>query len=165
MLWAGTQYDHTSTIAHGRALWMRSMIANASLSAAVSMDADTWFTDPPGILRGIGEISDSEWAMGILPVRIARTGKTNIARRDTLSKTGLAFIDWPELADTVQIAAGGFGIVIFNLAWFRERWSKPEPEHISMTVGEDIGFCRSVTDRGGRIRLVNVATHHAEFVP
>ena len=61
-------------------------------------------------------------------------------------------------------AAGGFGVVIFNLDWFREHWPRPEPEHTDVTMGEDLEFCLAVRRRGGVIRVVHVPTHHAEFV-
>lgn len=165
---ATTFYWHTSNLAVGRAYWLRTMIAQRQLAAAVSMDADTWFLDARAMHRGITSVlDDGAWAMGILPVRMASMPTPNLCnlrKEDAAAPGGLAFLDWDELAATTAIAAGGFGVVVFNLTWFREHWPLPDVEHTAGVTGEDIEFCLAVRRRGGAIRLVNVPTHHAEFI-
>ncbi len=153
-------YQHTSNLPKGRCEWLRRQIAEHDLTHAVSMDADTW-CQPDQLLAAIQSVSGVN-AMGIAPVRMG-DGRFNIRAMGTD-----AFVDKLTLerivSEKLAISAGGFGIVVFNLAWFRERWPEPEPETTGFNTGEDIEICRSVRRRDGIITALPVATTHASFV-
>jgi hypothetical protein len=177
-LLAEIDYMHTSNLPQGRALWLRRQIenGNGALRWAISCDGDTSF-DAAQLLDEL-HLVDGQTAIGIAPVRIGGTASLcniNIDDADEqTSKTidGAAplhgrrvFSD--ELQKVLdgdrQIASGGFGLVVFNLAWFRQAWPDPAPERVSIHTGEDIEFCLSVRDRGGRIIALRVKTDHFAF--
>lgn len=172
---ASIDYKHTSNLPAGRALWLREQLADMEgrLSWSVSVDSDTTF-DAAQLHHEITGV-DGQFAIGIAPVRIGgtedlcnvcitdedeRISATKITERPGVGRR--AFL--AELRTVLDgdriITSGGFGVVVFNLRWFRQCWPDPAPEHVSIDTGEDIEFCRSVRARGGLIRLLAVQTDH-----
>jgi hypothetical protein len=160
----GIVYQHTSNLPQGRCLWLRDRInplrSEPIADYAVSVDSDTAFSAEPlalSLTRVCGDI-----AIGIAPV-IRDSGRgisLNIFHGPgeplAVSACGAGY---PELW------AGGFGLVVFNLKWFRHNWRFPYPEQFGteldyLNQGEDIQFCRSVVKRGGKIIPLWVPTAH-----
>lgn len=168
------EYQHSSALPQARCLWLREHIANKSLKWAVSVDSDTVFN--AGDLLHEMSIVDGQTAMGIAPVRIGGTRDTcNLildADDERLSEQlspseaphGKKLAWGAELKRVFDgdrhIRAGGFGVVVFNLDWYRGSWPEPAPEHCSIHTGEDVEHCRSVRERGGIIKALKVQTDH-----
>lgn len=175
---ASIDYRHTSNLPQGRCLWLRDQIAREPhVDWAVSCDGDTSF-DAVHLLLEMTR-AEGAIAMGIAPVRIGGTealSNINVTVTDEeISKSHLdkhpgeivRRADEGRLKKVLDgdrlIASGGFGLVVFNLSWFRTCWPEPEPEHVSIHTGEDIEFCRSVRARGGLIAALRVKTDHFAF--
>ncbi len=175
---AGVEYMHTSNLPQGRAMWLRQqMSAEPQLTWAVSCDGDTSF-DAEHLYHAMSRV-EGQVALGIAPVRIGGTTdlcNINITRKDEDTSAQLVEGTAPEhgrrafmselqavLEGDGMIRSGGFGLVVFNLAWFRACWKMPAPERVSIDTGEDIEFCRSVRDRGGQIIALKVRTDHFAF--
>lgn len=179
---AGIHFQHTSNLPQGRMLWLREQIeAKERYKWAVSVDSDTVFVaDHLAIeMRRI----DGNTALGIAPVRIGGTAdlcNINITDRDEklsmeMDGDALALAQQARMGRRVKwgaelrallegsdrgIWSGGFGVVVFNLDWYRANWPLPEPEFCSIATGEDTEHCRSVRIRGGRIEALRVNTDH-----
>jgi hypothetical protein len=171
-------YRHTSNLPQGRALWLRDAMAERpAVKWAVSIDSDTWPTQPAHLLGCIELVTD-DWAMGLVPVRQGGNSACNLRRvkpevAQHMSGSGASW-GWItvrdlevfpplELQEAQECAAGGFGLVVFNLDWFRRYWPNPEPEVVNIGSGEDIELCLSVRRRGGAIRVLLTPTEHREF--
>ncbi len=175
---ADVDYMHTSNLPAGRCLWLRRQIEATSLKWAVSVDGDTTF-DSIQLLRELSVV-DGNFAVGLAPVRIGGTESLcnlciKIADEEISSFVGAdgkltmapshgrrAYaheLDAVLKGDRI-IASGGFGVAVFNLAWFRANWKEPAPERVAIDTGEDIEFCRSVRARGGMIAALRVRTDH-----
>lgn len=184
-VFAGIHFQHTSNLPQGRMLWLREQIADKSKPKwAISVDSDTIF-NAAHLKAELARIN-GQTAIGICPVRIGGTEdlcNINITdedekmsmEMDTESPSMLASakqarhgrrVKWgaelKALLDGTdrQIWSGGFGVVVFNLDWYRQVWQNPEPEFCSIATGEDTEHCRSVRIRGGRIEAMRVQTDH-----
>lgn len=168
---AGIDYMHTSNLPQGRCIWLRRQIETKELSLAISIDSDTQFNgadlalDLPVMLR-------PDAAIGIVPIRQGGTEATcqiNVTERDELEGAQERRAFPGELARILEgsrdISSGGFGLVVFNLDWFRRHWASPDPEGITMQTGEDIAMCRKARKLGGRILAMRVRAEHHEFKP
>jgi len=176
---AGIHYIHTSNLPQGRCLWLRDQIADKQLKWAISVDSDTVFT-PQHLLAELKQV-DGQTAIGIAPVRIGGTTdlcNINLTQEDeniSAEMDGATHArDMPIVERRVQwgdelkrvldgdrhITSGGFGVVVFNLEWFRAAWPLPAPEFVSIATGEDTELCKSVRRRGGIIKALKVATDH-----
>lgn len=169
-------YRHTSNLPQGRALWLRDQISDRGAHWAISADGDTSFSAQD--LHTELPLVHGTIAMGIAPVRIGGTDNLcNINISDDDERTSKAtdkaapshgrrafagelkrVLDGDRL-----IVSGGFGLVVFNLPWFRTYWPLPAPERVAIDTGEDIEFCRSVRERGGQIIALKVRTDHFAF--
>lgn len=173
LAWAGHQSMHTSNLPQGRCLWIRELIEDVRVTWAISIDGDTTF-DGGDLLHEIPAVVGSV-AMGICPVRIGGTDdlcNVNLDDDDERISASLAptisvgtRARWGDrlkrvMHERTPIASGGFGVVVFNLEWFRNHWRDPQPERVSIDTGEDIEFCRSVRSRGGKIIALGVRTDH-----
>ncbi len=176
---AEIDYMHTSNLPQGRALWLRRQMTEGKgkLAWSISCDGDTTF-EAGQLLHELPRVT-GQVAMGIAPVRIGGTStlcNINVSETDEqVSRKDFehaapdfgrrAFAD--DLKKCLDgdrlIASGGFGLVVFNLEWFRQCWPEPAPEHVSIDSGEDIEFCRSVRARGGLINVLAVKTDHFAF--
>jgi hypothetical protein len=156
--YTGAHYMHTSNLPKGRCTWIRNLIKEKDLTHAVSMDADTWCR-PQELLQAMPSVTGLV-AMGICPVKQG-DGRFNLRVRNPAGE--LAFVKDPAIFYGKEIAAGGFGVVVFNLAWWRDVWPEPVPEAVSYDTGEDIELCRSVANRGGKLICLPVPTAHASF--
>ena len=99
-------------------------------------------------------------ALGICPV-IQEDGRFNVRLGEQLIVPGREMT--LTQFDRKEIQAGGFGIVVVNLGWFRDHWKDPWPEDMSIHRGEDIALCLSVKRRKGTIISLAVRTAHASF--
>lgn len=153
-------YQHTSNLPQGRSTWLRGRIDSAGVSMAVSVDSDTAF-NASELFKSFPIFTKAD-AIGIAPVvrKTARGPMLNIysdlGQTYAASQCGGAHPD---------LWAGGFGVAVFNLQWFRDNWDKPFPEVFgepedSINQGEDIQMCRSVIKRGGRVIPLWVSTVH-----
>jgi hypothetical protein len=161
-------YQHTSNLPQGRSLWLRDRI-RGECDVAVTVDSDTAY-DARSMLRGCQYMRATEFAcpdiaIGIAPViRVNRRGfSLNIfhAPGEPLAPSACG-------GGHPDLWAGGFGVAVFNLAWFRRNWTDPYPESFgipsdSINQGEDIQMCRSVANRGGRIIPLWVPTTHYDM--
>lgn len=163
-LLAGTDYRHTSDLPRGRCLWLRDQIAEPRFAWAVSCDSDTTF-DAAHLLGELARVT-GQIAIGLAPVRIGGTERCNLRlrgpqppdERQATTKALAAVLDGDRL-----IESGGFGLAVFNLAWFRTSWPLPTPEGLDFETSEDIAFCRAVASRGGLIAALRVRTDHYAF--
>lgn len=173
-------YMHTSNLPQGRCLWLKRQIDEKELKLAISIDSDTQFhgtdlaIDLPQVLR-------KDVAMGLVPIRQGGTLATvQINLLDSRGHDFTPIVDGelvpqerktlPEelariLEGNREIASGGFGLVVFNLDWFRAHWPEPDPEGIDMRTGEDIAMCRKARKLGGKILALRVRAEHHEFKP
>jgi hypothetical protein len=163
-------YRHTSALHIERCLWLRDKIANPHLRYAVSVDSDiTW--NVRQLLHSLAH--HKPMAVGIAPCRVGGTvAKTNVNGISATDEPGhpnrVSFGGRLPLGEYLakmtigfeEVESGGFGLAVFDLAWFRSNWPEPEPGDLSLTVGEDIAFCRAVRKRNGRIRLLPIETQH-----
>lgn len=164
-------YRNTSNLPQGRSLWLRDAIDSGS-DIAISIDSDTGFS-ARDITYEIHAVMGV--AISIAPViRRAMDGiKLNVylSNGEAMSPSDAKFC-----GDVVRggasplrqrLWAGGFGLVAFNLKWFRSNWPRPQPEQISeldyIDQGEDIQMCRSVAKRGGAIVPMWVGTRHYDM--
>lgn len=158
---AAISYRHTSNLPQGRCLWLRDAI-NSAAALAVSVDSDTWFDAQP-MLNELKRVPwDGDVAMAIAPV--IRNGKTG-PLLNIYHAPGDVFAPSACGGGRPYLHAGGFGIVAFNLEWFRQFWIAPVPEQFGegedlINQGEDIQFCVSVTKRGGKIVPMWVPNTH-----
>lgn len=195
MEFAGIDFAHTSNLPQGRAKWLRRQIDNPELGAAVTVDSDTWWTDPYAMIAAIREVARGSHAIGIAPVNEGGSKRMNLRRWTTEDefrgtemivrsrarplegeRRPLAPMAWIELLHRRDdadhdpegawgIAAGGFGVAIHRLSWYRQAWRDPAPDVMTIDSGEDMEHCLAVQRRGGRIRWVDVPTQHAEWQP
>lgn len=168
---AGHNPFHTSDLWGGRALWLREHIADKRIDAAIAVDTDTTFN----AMRLLLEVRDqvvckTDVAIGLCPVRRGGTGKpgTKGTGECNLQLDGGKHIREGGLVELLRserrdIVAGGFGVAVFNLGWYREHWPLPEPEEIRLGLGEDIEHCHAVRKRGGRVVALAVPTEHFAF--
>lgn len=164
------EYMHTSNLPQGRCAWLRDQIAKIEIDAAITMDSDTWFVSPPEVLRGMRKVIAEGWAIGIAPVRQGGDQQRCNLRAFADDDDVIIPLTWAELGErfatsNVGIAAGGFGLAVHNLAWYRKHWPLPSPETASFDSGEDMEHCRSLRRRGGKICALAIGTEHAEFRP
>lgn len=157
-------YRHSSNLPQGRSLWLRGALLSRA-EMAITVDSDTGFDG--GILHDellcLPRDSNS-WAIAVAPVcRDTEFGP----RINVYSSQGMTCDPRAMLYGTVpRLWAGGFGLAVFNLHWFREHWPTPfpqpfgKPEIDYINQGEDIQMCRSVSDRGGFIYAMYVPTVH-----
>lgn len=165
-------YMHTSNLPQGRAQWLRRQIRDVETAIAISMDSDTWFRDAKQMAAQLRELVSRDWmswALALAPVRQGGTDRCNLRTLGNAAG-GPSVGDplpWSEIDSWAQagipIGGGGFGLAVFNLRWFRNRWLDPEPERCSINTGEDIEMCLSIRRREGQIRVLPVETNHAEF--
>lgn len=161
----GIDYTHTSNLPQGRALWLRRAIADTTIDVAVSMDADTWFTDPRAMVIAIERAArDSTIAIWGAPVR--RGGTADESNIRDVAGVAYPMEHLPDVDALESIGSVGFGVAIFNVGWFREHWPEPSPEQCSIGTGEDVEMCLAVIRRSGIIACAtDVLTRHAEFTP
>lgn len=173
-VYAGASWRHTSNLPQGRCLWIRGECSTKSLDLAVSVDSDTWFESQDLYLAlAMFPASDPTIAMGIAPV-VQGNGFMNLRvpidgppypTHASVRELRCARID--ELRSLLErekpVLAGGFGLVVLNLNWWRANLPKPEPILQGIDTGEDIELCRQVTARGGKIIPLRVSTDHAAF--
>lgn len=159
------KYRHTSNLPQGRCLWLREQISEGQ-DIAVSVDSDTAF-DPMEAIAVIEDfaihcIAAQNVAIGIAPV--FRSHKGTVALNLYTGHGKMLAVDECDSGHR-RLWAGGFGMAVFNLAWFRRHWEKPFPESFgapeeSIDQGEDIQFCRSVARRNGAITTLWIPTKH-----
>lgn len=155
-------YRHTSNLPQGRCLWLRAAI-HSKCDFALSVDSDNSFSSER-IVDEISEVLEYDSAIVVAPVvRDTSFGK----RLNLWSAPGIALrpSDCNRLLPGPTLWAGGFGVVLFNLAWFRLHWPAPFPEQFGdaadyINQGEDTQLCRSVASRGGRIAAMLIETAH-----
>lgn len=168
-------YQHTSNLPQGRCQWIGRAVqvllaSGHTRGLAVSIDSDTSF-DAGDLLLSLSTIDD-DVAIACAPVRVGGTTLVNLNLTKQHEKRGptvdrMSIDELTKLlgSDKRDIESGGFGLAVFNLAWFAKRWPQPTPEGIELMVGEDIAMCRSVKKRGGRVIALRVRTMHHEFRP
>lgn len=169
----GIHYVHGSNLPADRASWLRQRIqgmnelGSRNTDLAISADSDSEF-DGIHLAGQLHKANDMSVAVGIVPMLIGGGGEqTNVIdsgfRRYSVDGIKLHLTSNPNGAD---IHAGGFGLVVFNLNWFRRYWPLPTPERhsISSEYGEDIDMCLAVRRRGGRIIALAVDTVHHDMI-
>lgn len=166
-------YQHTSNLPQGRCDWLRRAVLftmDRGRALALSVDSDTSFTAGDLVLD-MERCLAPDVAIACAPVRIGGTQlcNLNVTREHETRGRMIDRASMDELARVLEgdrnIESGGFGLVVFNLSWFRVNWPEPTPEGIEYTVGEDIAMCRAVRARGGRVIALRVRTQHNEFRP
>jgi hypothetical protein len=166
-------YLHTSNLPQGRCQWLRTLMA-IHADFAISIDSDTQF-DGGRLYSLLDAFALSRAAIGIVPMVIGGTGdrpvlnvneidSQNVNEIDSQARIGnLDTLGWHD--GLCRVASGGFGLAVFNLHWFRQRWPNVSPEGITFTRGEDIAMCDGVRSRGGLILAMQVdAVHHDVMV-
>jgi hypothetical protein len=152
---------HTSNLWTGRASWLRAMIGDASIDVAIACDTDTSFQADrllPELRRVVGSV---HVAIGICPVRIGGTEECNLnIGGKRIRAAGLIELLKSQRRD---IESGGFGVAVFNLAWYRANWPLPAPERVEIGLGEDTEHCEAVRSRGGKVIALSVPTSHGAF--
>jgi hypothetical protein len=159
-------YMHSSNLPQGRSFWLRNRI-NDMCDFAVTVDSDTGF-NAGDLIRELGDHGDTDYAIGIVPVIRDRPGGLSL---NVYTSQGKAL--GPSDCDirTVKrpaIWAGGFGLAVFNLHWFRSNWPLPFPEQFGgpedyINQGEDVQMCRSVARRGGKLIPLFVGNTHYDM--
>lgn len=161
---AEIDYMHSSNLPRARCEWLRRCIASGA-TWAVSCDADTTFDARE--LHGVITRVRGPVAMGIAPVRMGGVTDSNITIRqadESIVRLTMAMaLDWAGRGGPPIIEHGGFGLVVFNLAWFRANWSDPTPEGVGWERSEDIALCDAVRGRGGKLIALGVRTDHLAF--
>ena len=160
------EYAHSSNLPQARSLWLRKMISEHSLTHALSLDSDTSF-DP---MQMCNELNRLNRLLG--PLGLGTAIHCVPVVRDTNPPSLNLFVNRGESISLSSCGsgyptlwAGGFGCVLFNLDWFRLNWNNPFPEQFGdsedwINQGEDIQMCRSVINRGGKVRPLWVGTRH-----
>jgi hypothetical protein len=158
----GICYQHSSNLPQGRSLWLRARIAEREplVHYAVSVDSDTAF-GPVELCHSFAHMVGRS-AIGIAPV-IRKTSSG--PQLNIYSSQGEPIAPASCGGGHPELWAGGFGLVVFNLRWFRENWPEPFPEPFGKPVeyinqGEDVQMCRSVISRGGRVIPLWIPTTH-----
>lgn len=164
----GLDYRHSSNLPLSRATWLEHQVRGSD-RWAVSMDSDTW-CDAEQLQQEIALVRGGI-AIGIVPVVIGGTEKLNVLSPMIGEGFGNRFsVDGINAAFRsqlpVELTAGGFGVAVFNLNWFRVHWSAPSPERaaIDSGYGEDIEMCLAVRRRGGRVIALPVNSWHKDLV-
>ena len=154
----GFEYRHTSNLPQGRSLLLRQLIQYGMYDALISVDSDTEFR-ARDLIDELPLAIALDVAIGIAPVICGNPPRLNI-----FHALGEPFAPSACGGGRPDLWAGGFGLAVFNLGWFREHWLDPQPELIDgippMAQGEDTQMCRSVIARGGRVIPLWVATAH-----
>lgn len=156
------KYQHTSNLPQGRSLWLRGLMMDRTTDYAVSVDSDTAFS--ASHLLGQIVYMDHGTAIGIAPVcRVAPDGR---ARLNIYHAAGEPFESSTCGGGHPSLWAGGFGLAVFNMRWYRRHWPEPYPEMFGepsvdyINQGEDIQMCRSVIARGGKVIPLWAPTTH-----
>jgi fructose/tagatose bisphosphate aldolase len=166
MEFGGLCYVHTSCLPRGRCEWLNSLIANRDYDLAVSVDSDSQF-DGTQLAAAMEIMMQSDAAIGVVPMAIGGThGKMlNVSLGNERLAAGRVAKMFK--AETLPlISAGGFGVTVFRLDWFRENWHlvSPERQLINYDHGEDIEMCLAVGRRGGRTVMLRVDSKHHDLI-
>jgi hypothetical protein len=157
---------HTSDLWTGRAQWLRNQIADVEVDVAISVDTDTSF-NPMRLLIELPRVTGAvDVAIGLCPVRVGGLDAVcnfNVGTEADSKRIRMAGLAELLNSDKRDIESGGFGVAVFNLAWYRAHWELPSPELVGFKVGEDIAHCRSVRRRGGRVIGLAVQTAHYAY--
>lgn len=168
-------YQHTSNLPQGRSLWLRRAIDSES-RIAISIDSDTQFD----AIDLVDQISGAMLAWGInmrenrvAPLAIGIAPVIRGGERISLNIFGALGEPYAPSAcggGYPELWAGGFGLAVFYLDWWRKNWPLPYPEVLadrpyedSINQGEDIQMCRSVASRGGVVTPLWVRTAHYDM--
>ena len=157
-------YRHTSNLPQGRSLWLRTAIVSSTATYAITVDSDTAF-DAKAVIGELEHMSGNGIAIGIVPV-VRNIGRMTL---NIFMDQGRAVLPSSCGGNRFPLWGGGFGMAVFNLAWFRSYWREPFPEvyginpEDAINQGEDIQMCRSVVERGGKIIPLWIPTAHYDM--
>jgi hypothetical protein len=142
--------------------WSRNHLLHQALEAGadwlLTVDADTYHTDPEDTLRMIRAGQEREAALISAPVLLrGRRAKYNAFDiRDDQLHYPIAKERFE--GKVVEVNAVGAAYLAINLGWFRARWpeqpwflSTPLPGPQPRVRSEDLTFCAGVRHRGGVI--------------
>jgi hypothetical protein len=161
-------YMHTSDLRSGRRYWLQRQIDDRELDLAVTIDSDSMF-DPESLVRMLPYMHGDR-AIGVAPFVIGGTDgspKLNIIG-DGWSRWGSTELRALDSGLPVRCLAGGFGLAVFNLTWFRRRWSGQVIDYdrdlVGTQMGEDIELCMAARTRGADIVALPISTVHMDIV-